>query len=124
MAVCRERETDEFVWMLWSLPLIRHTVSRISNVAAVPNEEEIDLDDAESEEPSTQQSDSIKDETLEANPEEIDLDAAGKDGTDTGMFSAPPGLDNMQPVDGLEDSQPPKRAKGLSAILASLTPKA
>ena len=95
-----------------------------SNVAVVPNEEEIDLDDAEMEGPSTQQSDSIKDETLEANPEEIDLDAAGEDG-DTGMFSAPPGLDNMLPVDELEGSQPPKRSKGgLSAILAGLEPKA
>ena len=95
------------------------------NAAAVPNEEEIDLDDAELEGPSTQQSDSINDETLEANPEEIDLDAAGEDGSDTGMFSAPPGLDNMQPVDDLEDRQLPKRAKGgLSAILAGLEPKA
>ena len=40
------------------------------------------------------------------------------------MFSAPLGLDNMLPVDDLEDSQPPKRAKGgLSAILAGLEPK-
>ena len=83
------------------------------------------MDDADIEGPSTQQSDSIKDETLEANPEEIDLGAAGKDGSDAAMFSAPPGLDNMQPVDDLEDSQPPKRAKGgLSAILAGLEPKA